>query len=40
MQQENDMLRVMRRLEALQKSQKASVESALEELQEGLGLPY
>ena len=33
MQEENDMLRVMRRLEALENSQKASVESALKELQ-------
>ena len=29
MQEENDMLRVMQRLEALENSQKASVESAL-----------
>ena len=39
MQEENDMLRVMRRLEALENSQKASVESALEELQHFIKMP-
>ena len=39
MQEENDMLRVMQRLEALENSQKASVESALEELQHFIKMP-
>ena len=39
MREENDMLRVMRRLEALENSQKASVESALEELQHFIKMP-
>ena len=39
MLEENDMLRVMRRLEALENSQKASVESALEELQHFIKMP-
>ncbi|KAL9951622.1 hypothetical protein ACROYT_G044322 [Oculina patagonica] len=36
---EDDMLRVMRRLETLENSQKASVESALEELQSFIKMP-
>lgn len=39
LQEENDMLRVMRRLEALENSQKASVQSALEELQHFIKMP-
>ena len=39
MQEENDMLRVIRRLEALENSQKASVESAFEELQHFIKMP-
>ena len=33
LQEGNDMLQVMRRLEVLEKSQKASVDSALDEFQ-------
>jgi len=38
-EEENDMLRVMQRLEALENSQKASVESVLEELQHFIKMP-